>query len=121
MIKLISQVTDIAFTFDVFLPIEGEGTTDCLDHLEPQTGGSDLPGQPRLEEEEEEDKGVTLLLFYVEMSREDSQEDVILQLDDLRLFAPRELLKFLESSITLKSDEEEESASEAAEEDLVST
>ena len=116
----ISQVTDIAFTFDVFLPIEGEGTTDCLDHLEPQTGGSDLPRQPRLEEEEE-DKGVTLLLFYVEMSRDDSQEDVILQLDDLRLFAPRELLKFLESSIALKSDEEEDSASEAAEEDLVST
>ena len=114
---MIFQVTDIAFTFDVFLPIEGEGGADCLNDLEPQTGGSELPGHQR----EEEDKGETLLLLYVEMSQEDSQEDAILQLDDLRLFATRELLKFLESSISLKSDEEEDSASEAAQEDLVST
>ena len=114
---MIFQVTDIAFTFDVFLPIEGERGADCLNDLVPQTGGSELPGQQR----EEEDKGETLLLFYVEMSQEDSQEDAILQLDDLRLFAPRELLKFLESSITLNSDEEEDeddSASEITLEDL---
>ena len=80
------QVNDIAFTFDLFLPIEEDG----------EPGG---------------EGGETLLLFSVEMSKEDSQdqEEVILQLDDLRQAAPRVLLKFLESSIILKSEEEEDS------------
>lgn len=90
---LFFQVSDIAFTFDLFLPIEEDG----------ETGG--------------QEKGETLLLFCVEMSKEDSQdhEEVILQLDDLRQSAPRVLLKFLESNIILKPEEED---SDVTNEDL---
>ena len=59
------------------------------------------------EEEDEEEVEMKLLLFYVEMSSEESKEVAILQLSDLRQNAPDQLLKFLESHIDIKSDDEE--------------
>ena len=58
---------------------------------------------------------IKVLLFYVEMvppvdnSEEvDEPEEAVLQLDDLRVAAPRILLKYLESRLSLESDTCEE-------------
>ena len=58
---------------------------------------------------------IKVLLFYVEMvppvdnsEEEDEPEEAILQLDDLRTAAPRILLKYLESRLSLESDTCEE-------------
>ena len=58
---------------------------------------------------------IKVLLFYVEMvppvdnsENEDQPEEAILQLDDLRVAAPRILLKYLESRLSLESDTCEE-------------
>ena len=58
---------------------------------------------------------IKVLLFYVEMvppvdnsEEEDEPEEAILQLDDLRVAAPRILLKYLESRLSLESDTCEE-------------
>ena len=58
---------------------------------------------------------IKVLLFYVEMvppvdnsEEEGKPEEAILQLDDLRTAAPRILLKYLESRLSLESDTCEE-------------
>ena len=66
-------------------------------------------------EAEENNDAIKVLLFYVEMvspvdnsEEEDKPEEAILQLDDLRTAAPRILLKYLESRLSLQSDTSEE-------------
>ena len=58
-------------------------------------------------EEEDGEEEMKLLLFYVELSSEESKEVGLVQLDDLRQIAPAQLLEFLESNIDIKSEDEE--------------
>ena len=58
-------------------------------------------------EEEDGEEEMKLLLFYVELSSEESKEVALVQLDDLRQIAPAQLLEFLESNIDIKSEDEE--------------
>ena len=128
----ISQVTDIYFTLDLDLPwIEEEeegnlGGSECLEALEQLRVGSSedqaennninagkeeasTPKEDSGEDSEEEDgeEEMKLLLFYVELSSEESKEVALVQLGDLRQIAPDQLLQFLESNIDIKSDDEE--------------
>ena len=128
----ISQVTDIYFTLDLDLPwIEEEeegnlGGSECLEALEQLRVGSSedqaennninagkeeasTPKEDSGEDSEEEDgeEEMKLLLFYVELSSEESKEVALVQLDDLRQIAPAQLLEFLESNIDIKSEDEE--------------
>ena len=89
-----------------------------------RVGSSEDQGMNNNVGEEEEEGGedsqqmMKLLLFYVEMSSEESKEVAIVQLNDLRQTAPDQLVKFLESNIDVKSDEEESDDSEEKSEDL---
>ena len=131
------QVTDIFFTFDLDLHGTEEEEEDndegeeCLWaavgqlNIEDQAGNDNAekeePDDTKEQEEEgeEEEEVMKLLLFYVEMSSKESKEVAIVQLNDLRLSAPEQLLKFLESNIDIKSDDEEESEdSDGQSEDL---
>ena len=137
----IFKVSDIFFTFDLDLPENEEeeeeagsgGASECLwaavrqlsfgssdeDSARNNNAGEEELAATEVGEEDQEDEVVMkLLLFYVEMSSEESKEVAIVQLNDLRQTAPEQLLKFLESNIDIKSDDEESEDSEVKSEYL---
>ena len=126
-LRMLFKVKKISFTFDAFMPYEEEGNTEepekpiknkyCErddfkdvingeeqdDEAKTEDSDIDLKGGVEGEEIDEDDDG-EVLLFFVEMVSpvdEQEKEEAILQLAHLRTAAPKVLVKFLESKLTI--------------------
>ena len=130
---MLFKVKKINFTFDAFMPYEEEGNTEesekpignnnCErdvingeeqdDEAKTEDSDIDLKGGVEGEEIDEDDDG-EVLLFFVEMVSpvdEQEKEEAILQLAHLRTAAPKVLVKFLESKLTIIYEDADRSLS----------
>ena len=134
---MLFKVKKISFTFDAFMPYEEEGNTeesekpignnncesddfkDVINGEEQDDGVKiedsdiDLKGGVEGEETDDDDDG-EVLLFFVEMVSpvdEQEKEEAILQLAHLRTAAPKVLVKFLESKLTIIYEDADRSLS----------
>ena len=128
---MLFKVEKISFTFDAFMPYEEEGNNEesekpignnnCeSDDFKDVINGEKQDDEAKIEdsdihlkegvegeemdEDEDDDDDGEVLLFFVEMVSpvdEQEKEEAILQLAHLRTAAPKVLVKFLESKLTL--------------------